>query len=51
MCQSCNDIDRQIEDHRKRIRSIADAAEVERIRQLIAQLYADRVRLHKNPES
>ena len=51
MCQSCNDIDQLIEEHRKRIRSAADAAEVEAINRLIATLYADRVRLHKNPES
>jgi hypothetical protein len=51
MCQSCNDIDQQIEEHRKLLRSPADAAEIERIKRLISQLYADRVRLHKNPEN
>jgi hypothetical protein len=50
MCQSCNDIDQRIEEQRKLLRSPADPAEIERIKSLIAQLYADRVRLHKNPE-
>ena len=32
------------------MRSTTDPAEIERIIRLIAQLNADRVRLHKNPE-
>lgn len=50
MCQSCIDIDKEIEDHKKVLASVADPAEVERINQLIGRLYVDRVRLHKNPE-
>ena len=50
MCQSCVEIDKQVERYRQLLRSKTDAAEVERINQLIVQLYADRVRLHQNPE-
>lgn len=50
MCQSCIDIDTQIEDHREQLRSTTDQAERERINRLIAKLYGDRVRLHQNPE-
>ena len=50
MCQSCIDIDIEIENHRKRLQGKVDQAEVERIEALITKLYADRVRLHKNPE-
>jgi hypothetical protein len=50
MCQSCIDIDRQIENHRESLRSVTDQAEVERIHQLISQLYGERVRKHQNPE-
>jgi hypothetical protein len=49
MCQSCVEIDKQVERYRQLLRSTTDAAEVERINQLIVQLYADRVRLHQNP--
>jgi hypothetical protein len=31
MCQSCLEIDRQIEEHRKRLKAATDHAEVERI--------------------
>jgi hypothetical protein len=50
MCQYCVEIDKQVERYRQLLRSTTDAAEVERINQLIVQLYADRVRLHQNPE-
>jgi hypothetical protein len=32
------------------LRSATDRDEIEQINQLIAQLYADRVRLHQNPQ-
>jgi hypothetical protein len=51
MCQSCVDIDKLVERLREQMRSIADPAERERTVQLIAELYADRVRLHQNPET
>jgi hypothetical protein len=50
MCQSCLDIDKLVERLREQLRPIADPAERERTTQVIAQLYADRVRLHQNPE-
>jgi hypothetical protein len=50
MCQSCIDIDRKIEDHRELLRSTTNQAEIDRIDRLIAKLYGDRVRLHRNPE-
>jgi hypothetical protein len=50
MCQSCIDIDKAIEDHKKALASATDPPEIERINQLIAQLYRDRVLLHKNPQ-
>ena len=50
MCQSCIDIDKRIEKQRESLRSVTDPAEIVRINRLIAQLYADRVRLHKSPE-
>jgi hypothetical protein len=49
MCQSCIEIDKKIEQYRELQRSTSDQAEVERINRLIAQLYVDRVRLHRNP--
>jgi hypothetical protein len=50
MCQSCIDIDKQIERYRELLRSITELVEIERINQLIVKLYGDRVRLHRNPE-
>ena len=50
MCQSCVDIDKRIDRLRQQINSTADITEVERITRLIAKLYADRVRLHRNLE-
>ena len=50
MCQSCVEIDKQVERYRELLRSLTEQVEVERINQLIARLYADRVRLHRNPE-
>jgi hypothetical protein len=50
MCQSCVEIDKRVERHRQLLRSTTDAAEAERINRLIAKLYAERVRLHQNPE-
>jgi hypothetical protein len=50
MCQSCIEIDQRIELHRELMRSTTDPAEIERIRQLIADLYGERARKHVNPE-
>jgi hypothetical protein len=50
MCQSCVDIDRQINKYRKQLGSVTDQEEIEHIERLIHQLYADRVRMHQNPE-
>ena len=50
MCKSCVEIDARIDLHRQSMRSMTDPSEIERLNRLIAQLYADRVRLHKNPE-
>jgi hypothetical protein len=50
MCESCVEIDAQIELHRQRMRSTTDPSEIEHITRLIAKLYADRVRLHQNPQ-
>jgi hypothetical protein len=49
MCQSL-EIDKRVERYRQLLRWTTDAAEVERINLLIAKLYAERVRLHQNPE-
>lgn len=50
MCQSCIEIDKQVEHQRELLRSMIDAAEIESINRLIAHLYAERVRLHQNAE-
>ena len=50
MCESCVEIDQQIEHHRELLRSIRDLKEIGRINRLIAKLYVDRVMLHRNPE-
>jgi hypothetical protein len=50
MCESCVEIDARIDLHRMSMRSMTDPSEIERLNRLIAQLYADRVRLHKNPQ-
>lgn len=50
MCQSCVDIDRQINKHRKQLDSVTDQEEIERIERLIRRLYGDRVRMHQNPQ-
>jgi hypothetical protein len=50
MCQSCVDIDKRVGRHLELLRATSDPTEIERIKRLIAQLYADRVRLHQNPE-
>jgi hypothetical protein len=50
MCQSCVEIDKRVERHLELLRSTTDPTEIERIKRLISQLYADRVRLHQNPE-
>ena len=50
MCQSCVEIDKRVERHQELLRSTTDPAEIERIKRLIAGLYADRARLHQNPE-
>jgi hypothetical protein len=48
VCQSCIDIDKQIERQRQLLHATTDPAEVERIYQSIAQLFGDRLRLHQN---
>ena len=51
MCQSCVEIDKQVERNRESLRSMAlTKSEAERINQLIVKLYADRVRLHRSEE-
>jgi hypothetical protein len=50
MCQSCIEIDKRVVQHLKLLHSTTDPAEIERIDRLISELYADRVRLHQNPE-
>jgi hypothetical protein len=50
MCESCVEIDARIDLYRQSMRSMTDPSEIERLNRLIAQLYADRVRLHKNPQ-
>jgi hypothetical protein len=50
MCQSCVEIDKRVERHLELLRSTTDPAEIERIKRLISELYADRAGLHQNPE-
>ena len=50
MCQSCVEIDKQVEHYRELLRSTRDQNEIERISRIIAKLYGDRVLLHQNPE-
>ena len=50
MCQSCVEIDEQIEQYRELLCSTSDQKEIERISRMIAKLYGDRVLLHRNPE-
>jgi hypothetical protein len=50
MCQSCVEIDKQVEHYRELLRSTRDQKEIERISRMIAKLYGDRVLLHRNPE-
>jgi hypothetical protein len=50
MCESCVQIDKKVEQYRELLRSTTEQAEIERINRLIAGLYADRVRLHQNPQ-
>jgi hypothetical protein len=49
VCQSCVEIDKQVERHRQLLRSTTNPAEAKRINLLIIRLYADPVRLHRNP--
>jgi hypothetical protein len=51
VCQSCIDIDKRIDEYRQALRSTTDLTAIDRIRQTIAQLYADRVRFHQNPQA
>ena len=44
------EIDKQVEHYRELMRSTRDQKEIERISRMIAKLYGDRVRLHRNPE-
>jgi hypothetical protein len=50
VCQSCIDIDKRIDQLRQLVRSTTDPSEIERINRLIAELYRERVRSHKNPQ-
>jgi hypothetical protein len=50
MCQSCVEIDKRVERYIELLRSTTDPSEIERIKRLISELYADRARLHQNPE-
>ncbi|MGA3140354.1 MAG: hypothetical protein ABSD09_15940 [Xanthobacteraceae bacterium] len=50
MCESCVQIDDRIEECRRALGKITDLSVIERTNKAITELYADRVRLHKNPE-
>lgn len=50
MCEWCVEIEKHAEQYRELLRLIADQAEIEPIKQLIAQLYANRGRLHQSPK-
>ena len=50
MCQSCVEIDKQVEGHRQLLRSTRDEKEIERVNRTIAKLYGDRALLHRNQE-
>ena len=47
MCQSWVDFDKRIHRLQDLLRSTTEPVEIERIRNVITQLYAERVRLHK----
>jgi hypothetical protein len=51
MCKSCVEIDKRVERQLELLRSTTDPAEIERIKRLISELYADRVRFHQSPET
>lgn len=50
MCESCVEIDARIDLHRELLRATTDPSERGRINRLITELYAERVRLHRNPD-
>jgi hypothetical protein len=50
MCQTCVDIEKQIDEYRAVLSSATDRWEIERINGLIYQLDEARVRLHENPQ-
>jgi hypothetical protein len=50
-CQSCIEFDKQIEKYRLLLVSASDPAEIDRMKQVIGELYADRVRLYRTPKS
>ena len=50
MCQSCIDIDKKVDEQRRALSVATESNEIKRVDKLIAQLYAERVRLHQNPE-
>jgi hypothetical protein len=50
VCESCVEIDRRIEQYRQLLPLTLHPSEREHIDRLIAELYRDRVRLHKNPQ-
>jgi hypothetical protein len=45
MCQSCVEIDQEIERYRELLHSTRDQKEIERINRVVAKLYRDRVLL------
>jgi hypothetical protein len=47
MCEKCDDIDRRVERYRQIKERIADQALVDRAKELIAELEADKAALHQ----
>jgi hypothetical protein len=50
MCEKCIEIDQTIERYRKILRSIGDQVTVDRAKELIAELEAQKVALHPEQE-
>jgi hypothetical protein len=46
MCEKCNEIDKNIERYRRIQRTIADQVTVDRTKELIAELVAQKAELH-----
>jgi hypothetical protein len=49
MCDKCVEIDKTIERYRRLMLSIADPVTVDRTKELIAELQAQKVTLHPDP--